>query len=239
MTRPRKALVSLDDTPYYHVVSRCVRRAFLCGEDRLSGQSFEHRRQWVLERFRCLASVFAIDICAYAVMSNHYHLVLHIDRDRCLALTDDQVIERWCLLFQGPLLVQRYRAGQPLSRAERVTLGEIVGVWRERLMDISWFMRELNEFIARRANEEDDCKGRFWEGRFRSQALLDVPAVLSAMVYVDLNPVRAGMAEDLEGSDFTSVQERLREVLAAAAGESAAACEAPEEAPNGAALMPV
>lgn len=86
-------------------------------------------------------------------------------------------------------------------------------------MDISWFMRALKESIARWANEEDVCKGRFWEGRFRSQALLDVPASISAMAYVDLNPVRAGMAPDLEASDFTSVQERLREVLVAAKEE--------------------
>ena len=238
MTRPRKALVSLEDTPYYHVVSRCVRRAFLCGDDRHTGQSFEHRRQWILDRIRLLASIFTIDICAYAIMSNHYHLVLHIDENRSLSLTDDDVIERWCTLYKGPLLIQRYRAGEPLSRAEHATVDDIVEVWRARLLDISWFMRALNEPIARRANEEDRCKGRFWEGRFRSQALLDVPAVISAMAYVDLNPVRAGVAVDLEGSDFTSVQERIREVLAAAAGEPADARDAEDEASCSAALLP-
>ena len=53
--------------------------------------------------------------------------------------------------------------------------------WHERLYDIGWFMRGVNETIARMANEEENCKGRFWEGRYKSQALLDETAVLSCM----------------------------------------------------------
>ncbi len=80
MTRARREQISPSDTPYYHCSARCVRHAFLCGEDQFSGQSFEHRRQWVLDRLTQLDQMFAIDICAYAVMSNHYHLVLYISQ---------------------------------------------------------------------------------------------------------------------------------------------------------------
>ena len=117
MTRPRSSLISLADTPWYHVVNRCVRRAFLCGRDAVSGQSFEHRRGWIETRIRELASVFTIDVAAYAVMSNHYHVVLRVDADRAAALTDDEVLARWTRLFTGPMLVQRYvlrKKGHPL-----------------------------------------------------------------------------------------------------------------------------
>ncbi|MFC3195960.1 transposase, partial [Marinicella sediminis] len=77
----RKYQICVEQTPYYHVVSRCVRRAFLCGDDHASGRSFEHRRKWVVERMKYLAKLFSIDICAYAVMSNHFHIVLKVNNN--------------------------------------------------------------------------------------------------------------------------------------------------------------
>jgi len=212
MTRPRSALISLEQTPYYHCISRCVRRAFLCGQDRYTGKSFNHRKPWMVKRFRLLASVFAIDIAAYAVMSNHYHLVLHVDQHRSRQWSEDEVIDRWLTLYKGPHLVQRYKQGEALRPEEKDKVLEFARIWRDRLSSISWFMACLNEYIARKANAEDDCKGRFWEGRFKCKALLDETALLSTMAYVDLNPVRAGIARNLKESSFTSIQDRIREV---------------------------
>ena len=79
MAIARKCQISLVDTKYYHCISRCVRRAFLCGEDRFTGKSYEHRRGWVEGKLLELAKVFCIDVCAYAVMSNYTHLVLYVD----------------------------------------------------------------------------------------------------------------------------------------------------------------
>ena len=109
MTRPRKVLISLADTPYYHITSRCVRRAFLCGVDHYSGQSYEHRRQWVVDRIRLLSSLFAIDVCAYAVMSNHYHLVLKLCPAQLNDASAEATMDRWCAMSKGPFLVQPYR----------------------------------------------------------------------------------------------------------------------------------
>ncbi len=213
MTKARRSLVSLSDTPYYHCISRCVRRAFLCGEDEYTSRSYSHRRDWVVERLEVLSGVFAVEVCAYAIMSNHYHLVVRIDRERAVDWSVAECIERWCALFKGPEVVQRYCAGEVLEERERTQVSEMAEQWRERLYDISWYMKCLNEHIARRANAEDGCTGHFWEGRFKCQALLDEAAVVTAMAYVDLNPIRAGMAEDIAGSDKTSVQQRLRETV--------------------------
>ncbi|WP_439136300.1 transposase, partial [Pseudomaricurvus sp.] len=211
MTQPRKQLVSPSDTPFYHCVSRCVRRAFLCGTDSVTGQDYEHRRPWIENRIRLLSSLFAIDICAYAVMSNHYHLIVKINSSD--DWSDQDVVDRWLTLFKGPILVQRFRNGEALAQVERDTVSQILEVWRKRLQDLSWFMKCLNEPIARMANAEDNCTGHFWESRFKSQALLTEEALLSCMAYVDLNPIRAGMARTPESSEHTSIKERIQPTI--------------------------
>lgn len=210
MTTARKTQISFDDTPYYHCMAHCVRRAFLCGEDLLTGQNFDHRKQWIVNKLKELAEVFSIRVCAYAVMGNHYHVVLYVDEKQAQSWSQHDVIDRWAALFNGHLLVQRFRNDTLASAVEISQATEIINEYRQRLTDVSWFMRCLNEHIARRANAEDHCRGRFWEGRFKSQALLDETALLTCMVYVDLNPVRAGIADDLEHAEYTSIQERIQ-----------------------------
>ncbi len=209
MPQARQTLISLDATPYYHCVSRCVRRAFLCGINDQTGKTFEHRRGWIENRLLELSQSFALDVCAFAVMSNHTHVVLHVDAEQASSWTQRDIIERWHGLFSGIELSRRFLRGEKLYPAEYDKLMEIVDIWRERLMSVSWFMRCLNEHIARKANEEDGCTGRFWEGRFKSQALLDEAALAACLAYVDLNPVRAGMADTPETSNHTSIKRRI------------------------------
>ncbi|MDG6097669.1 transposase [Alteromonas sp. ZYF713] len=212
MPRPRKSLINLSDTPFYHCISRCVRRAYLCGEDEATGKSYEHRRQWVEDRLLFLAEVFCVDICAYAVMNNHTHVVLRINKQKADGLSVKEVITRWHKLFRGVLLCQQFvksDGSDALTDTEVDTVKSIAEVYRGRLYDISWFMRLLNEYIARRANKEDDCTGHFWEGRFKSQALLDEASLAACMAYVDLNPMRACLATTPESSDYTSIQKRI------------------------------
>ncbi|MCF6324470.1 MAG: transposase [Gammaproteobacteria bacterium] len=216
MPKPRYAQVSLEATPYYHCVSRCVRRAFLCGSDQISGNSYEHRRQWIEDKLLELTGIFSLDICAYAIMSNHYHVVFHVDQDKAESWSQTEVIQQWHQLFSGTPFSQRFLRGEKLSKAELKALEKNIREWRQRLMDISWFMRVLNESIARQANAEDGCTGRFWEGRFKSQALLDESALMACMAYVDLNPVRAGIAKTPASSAHTSIQKRLNKAEKAA-----------------------
>ncbi|MAD17476.1 MAG: transposase [Alteromonadaceae bacterium] len=209
MPQSRKSQISLIDTSFYHCISRCVRQSFLCGVDAHSGHSYEHRRDWVEERLLFLTSVFAIDICAYAVMSNHTHVVLCVDKALADGWNTNEILQRYHRVHKGTLITQKFMHGDSLSQGELISLDDTVEIYRKRLYDISWFMRNLNEYIAREANKEDDCTGRFWEGRFKSQALLDESAVLACMAYVDLNPIRAKMAETPETSKHTSIKKRI------------------------------
>ena len=154
------------------------------------------------------AKVYCIDIAAYAVMSNHFHAVLHINQAKSKALTDIEVVQRWHQLYKGTLVSQQFEHGEDLREDQWILLRRNIEEWRSRLMSISWFMRRLNETIARLANNEDECTGHFWEDRFKSQALLDEKALAACMAYVDLNPVRAAMAKTPEESQHTSVKNR-------------------------------
>lgn len=213
MPRPRSTQISLEDTPYYHCCSRVVRRAFLCGDDKYTGNNYDHRRGWVESLILELTEVFAIDVAAYAVMSNHLHVVLHIDIETVNRWSDRDVIEQWHKLFKGDELTHKFANGQLIEPHEVARLKHTIAIYRSRLCDISWFMRCLNEPIARQANQEDNCTGRFWEGRFKSQALLDEVAVLACMAYVELNPVRAKKASTPEHSDYTSIQQRIKAAI--------------------------
>ncbi|ACA88554.1 transposase [Shewanella woodyi] len=213
MPRPRRTQMSIEDTSWYHCCSRVARRAFLFGNDELTGKNYDYRRAWVESLLLKLGDIFAIDVAAYAVMSNHLHLVLQIDIELANRWTDREVVEQWHQLFNGTELTQRFAKGEVIEEYQVAKLKHLVAIYRSRLCDISWFMRCLNEPIARMANKEDKCTGRFWEGRFKSQALLDEAAVLACMAYVELNPIRAQMADTLESSDHTSIQLRVNAAL--------------------------
>ena len=211
MGLPRSAYVQEGEEGVYHCTSRCVRRAFLCGFDRVTGRDFSHRKEWLLERLRFLAAIFAIEVCAYAILENHFHTILRTRPDIVAAWSDLEVASRWLNLFP-----RRFspggKAAPPLEEQIQALAQcpERVAVLRKRLCSLSWFMGRLNESIARKANKEDGVRGRFWEGRFKCQALLDDAAIAACMVYVDLNLIRAGQASTPEESDFTSIQERIR-----------------------------
>ena len=178
----------------------------MCGKDRYSGKSFEHRRQWIEKRILFLAEVFAIDVCAYAVMSNHYHLVVRLAPEEAREWDEVEVLRRWGQIFEIPPVVERFGGSLPF----RDGVSDWTSLYRERLSSLSWFMRCINEPLARRSNREDGCTGRFWEGRFKVQALLDEKALLRCMTYVDLNPIRAKLAKTPETSVHTSVCARIK-----------------------------
>ncbi len=245
MTVARHLQLDATRPTWVHCVSRCVRRAYLCGFDHTTGVSYEYRKQWIEQRLRLLAQTAACEVASYAVMSNHLHVVVRMRPDVVKGWSARSVVERWLTIWprqrrvfdeQPDNQTTKQRDEQKAEQKDEVNAAtptidaetqqtvlvneqemarliadeEQVAKWRERLADLSWMMRALKEPISRRANAEDGCSGTFWQGRFKSIPLLDQAALLACMVYVDLNPIRAGVVDRVEKARFTSAYERIR-----------------------------
>jgi REP element-mobilizing transposase RayT len=194
----------------FHCLNRCVRQCFLCGEDPTTGRNYEHRKTWLESRMKFLAALFGIDVLGFSIMSNHFHLVLRNRPDVVATWSDAEVARRW--LHLCPLRKEANGTPTEPSDPELATICNVperLAEIRRRLSDISWLMRMISEPIARRANAEDQANGRFWQGRFKAVKLCDEAAILACLAYIDLNPIRAGLAESPESSDFTSAQRRI------------------------------
>ncbi len=204
MTVPRRQLVDPEVTRYYHCISRCVRRAFLCGE------GYEHRKQWIEDRLELLAANFALSVCGFSVMDNHLHVLVRLDVDVADKWSDTEVVRRWLAVYPprtldkgNPQLVKAFvqRVAQDAKR---------VATYRQRLQELGWFMKALKEPLARMANREDDCRGTFWESRYKSIAILDKESLLASCAYIDLNLLAAGLAATPEASHHTSIRQRVQ-----------------------------
>ena len=205
MTTARRKIFDRTSPTWVHCTSRCVRRAFLAGD------RFEHRKAWLEERLQYLAKCFAADVAGYAVMSNHVHVIVRMDAAIAYSWSAIDVARRWVSVYPRKYLSD----GTPVlpSEADIAAMAKDavkVGLWRSRLADLGWFMKAFKEPIARRANREDDCSGAFWEGRFHSVPLLDQAALIACLAYIDLNPIRAKVADRPETSQFTSGYRRIR-----------------------------
>ena len=210
MAIPRRFQILPRVTAYYHITLRCVRKLKLMGDvNPITKKSTKGRKKWIEKHLQRVAKAFCVDLCSYAIMDNHIHLQLHINEKQAKKLTMEQVIRRWHCLFRGTPLSRRYLEGGRLNAPERKKLERVVRVWRKRLNDISWFMRCFSQYVSRRCNKEDGTKGRFFEERFQSKGLCGFVAIIACMIYIELNPIRAGLAATPETSNFTSLKTRI------------------------------
>ncbi|WP_149499524.1 transposase [Roseiconus lacunae] len=205
----RLEIIDPSEPTIVHVINRTVRRCFLMGDDPFTGQNFDHRKQWIevlLERF---AAHFGIELLCYSILSNHYHLILRTQPELVADWGDSEIARRWLMICPA-----RMTNGEPAEptdaelnaiRNDPERLAEI----RCRLSDPSWWMRLLNQRIAQRANREDEESGKFWQDRFRAIRIEDEESLLACAAYVDLNQVRAGLAETIEESEFSSIHARI------------------------------
>ena len=206
MTIARAHLVDPAVTRWYHCTTRCVRRAFLLGEGLLD------RKQWLEHRLEELARIFSVSLAGFTVMDNHLHLLVRLDPEAAATWSDEEVVRRW-----GRLFPPRDRLRRPLPVSDEWVQGQLknaawVATARERLRSLSWFMKCLKEPLSRLANREEKTSGAFFEGRFKSVAILDEESLLATCAYIDLNPVAAGIAEVPEASEHTSIKQRVEHV---------------------------
>ena len=208
MTIARAHLIDPTVTRWYHCVTRCVRRAFLLGEGP------DDRKVWIDNRLRELAQIFSVAVGGFSVLDNHLHVLVRLDSEVAGGWSDEEVVRRW-----GRLFPPRDRSRQPLPVSKdwvqwRLKDAAWVAKARARLQSLSWFMKCLKEPLSRLANREDKTRGAFFEGRFKSVAILDEESLLAVCAYIDLNPVAAGIAEVPEASAHTSIKERVEHVKA-------------------------
>jgi hypothetical protein len=205
----RREQFAADEICIVHTIQRCVRRAFLAGIDEKTGIDYSFRKEIIRRHMEALASVFAIDVLTYAILSNHLHSILRNRPDIVAQWSDKEVAIRWLRVFPGKRLEDHLADPSAADVDNLVKDSERLALIRQRLSDISWFMRALSEPIARIANRQDECTGRFWEGRFKAQRIVDEAGLLACAMYVDLNPVRAALAESIEQAEFTSAYDRI------------------------------
>lgn len=211
MGRPlREEIFKASEICIVHAVKRCVRRAYLFGKDKLTGQDFSWRQDWLHRRLESLASVFAIDILSFSILSNHMHVILRNRPDIVATWSDQEVALRWLRLHPGRRLDDFLADPTPTQIQMLVNQPGKIAELRSRLSNISWFMKDLTEPIARLANKEDGCKGCFWEKRFSASRIVDEAGALACSAYVDLNLIRAALAESLEHSVYTSAYDRYQ-----------------------------
>jgi len=208
MAIARAHLVDVSLTRWYHCVTRCVRRAFLLGEGEFD------RKEWIDRRLQELAEIYAVSVGGFSVMDNHLHVLLRLDPEVAQGWSDEEVVRRW-----GRLFPPRDKSRQPLAVSKvwvqwQLQDAKWVATARQRLQSLSWFMKCLKEPLSRLANRQDQTRGAFFEGRFKSVAILDEESLLATCAYIDLNPVAAGIVKVPEASPHTSIKTRVEHVKA-------------------------
>ncbi len=207
----RAEVFAPDEIAILHVMGRVVRRCFLLGNDPVTGRNYDHRKRWIEQRLEHLAASMGIDLCGFSILCNHFHLILRSRPDVVEAWSDSEVARRWLSLCPPKKRARGMRLEPNEAELNLICNNpqRLVQI-RSRLSDVSWWMRLLCQNIAMRANREDEENGKFFQSRYKAVRLLDDAAVLACAAYVDLNPIRAAMAQTLEASDYTSAQRRLQ-----------------------------
>mgnify|MGYP002623053666 FL=1 len=210
-TCPRSDVVLEGESHFYHVWTRCVRRACLFGSDDQTVGDYTYRRNWILRYLVELCRLFAVEVNFHAEMQNHLHFLLRTRPDLVKLWSDEEVVRRWMAICR----LIRSEDGKTIRELEDAEVQaklrdpEKVAQIRQNLSSVSQFMKALCEHIARRANREDDVSGAFFESRFGCRRIENEAGIVICGMYIDLNEIRAGEAKTPETSTHTSAYDRI------------------------------
>ena len=212
--RPRRDQMDPAEMETHHLWSRCVRGAFMMGIDPATGKDNSHRRGWLESLIEFQASVFAVDIGTYNIMSNHFHQVLRNRPDIARTWNAEEVVWRWKMAW--PSFDKGVWHAAPTDESIQAVLlrahedSQLIEKIRANLCNLSWIQARIKQPIAWVCNREDDARGHMWEQRYGNRRLDDDEETLTAMLYNDLQQVKAGMVDSVAGSDHAAVQRRIR-----------------------------
>ncbi len=208
----RSEIFSPDEQAIVHCMNQCVRKLFLLGDDKATKKANRRRRRKFERELKKVSGGFAIDLLSYAIMENHFHLILRSRPDVLAQWSDAEVVKQWHKLCRVVTDGKGKLVNNPDDQqvAKMLANTKKVAKWRARLSDISWYMKLLSERTSRWFNAEDKVPGHFWKGRFKSVLLMDERALMTCSMYVDLNRIQAELAASLESSDYTSIQRRIQ-----------------------------
>lgn len=185
---PRDMGLPVAQFPCFYYKVKCIRFGFLDGIDSATGHDYSHRRLWLSEHLALLLSVFCIDVVGFKIQPNQYHVILSCNEREAQTLSRHEVIVRWRQLYKGPKAIDNYVAGNVLSRADRETLAATAEQWRGYLTNTGRLLGHLHQSIAHRVNREEDCRGRFWEGRSTGQMISSQASLNALLTELDAEP---------------------------------------------------
>ena len=210
MATPRAHLIPENTPGHFHLISRCVRRTFLCGKDPLTGQDASHRKEMIVARMEHLACSYALEITSYAMMINHFHNSVFVDPNIAKSWSEFEVAFRWVQAYPPRVVTHKLESAKQAAIEELLLDTDQLEQRRKDLASISHFMKNLKGPLARQFNTEDGVTGAFWEGRFKSISLKDAKQVMDCLKYIDLNPHKAGIAQCLEDCELTTIEARIK-----------------------------
>lgn len=219
----RKEIIRPNQVAVYHCWATTLPKMVLCGKK--GKKDYDHRKEWIRARLVQMSEVFAVEVCGYSINKDRLDVVIRVRPDVAKKWSKEEVARRWKMIHpQDRDRELEFETVKPSKQQTQELLADKgqLEECRKRLFDVTWFVRDLCEAVARRMNREEGRKGRVWYGRFRTRQILDAPAALAACVALEASPVLSGCTGDIAQGGYSSACDRIAGVKARAKAKARA-----------------